>query len=109
VVRYRKGEHWWLDTPELISAAETEQSARYDDDPWMGPIALWIDGQEDTSVSDILTGAVRKNVKDWAQPDMNRVARILTRLKWERYRKRSGGDLEWRYRPKKDRPLESGA
>jgi predicted P-loop ATPase len=96
--RYRRGDRWWLDTPELVTAAEIEQSERYDDDPWEGPVATWLEARTDVSVSEILTGAIRKNVEHWMQADKNRVARILLRLNWKRYRKRICGDLQWRYR-----------
>jgi hypothetical protein len=97
--RYRQGDRWWLDTPELVEAAEAEQGERYDDDPWEKPIADWLEARTDTSVSEVLTGAIRKNVEHWTQADKNRVGRALTRLRWKRYRKRVGRDLFWRYRP----------
>jgi predicted P-loop ATPase len=97
-VRYRNGDRWWLDTPDLISAAEAEQSERYDDDPWEGPIGTWLEARTDTSVSEILTGAIRKNVEHWVQADKTRVARILLRLKWKRYKKRIGYEFQWRYK-----------
>jgi predicted P-loop ATPase len=99
VARFRRGDRWWLDTPALVTAAEAEQGARYDDDPWETPVAAWLEARMDTSVAEILTGAIRKSVEHWTQADKDRVARILTRLKWRRYRKRGGGGLQWRYRP----------
>jgi predicted P-loop ATPase len=100
VARYRRGDHWWLDAPQLVTAAEAEQSERYDHDPWEGPIATWLETltDTDTSIPEILEGALSKSVEHWAQPDKNRVARILMRLKWKRYRKRDGDHLEWRYK-----------
>ena len=106
LVRYRRSCHWWLDTPELVSAAEAEQSERYDDDPWEGPVADWLKSltdtsipDTDTSVSEILTGAIRKNVEHWTQADKNRVARILLRLGWKRYKKRITEGYQLRYKP----------
>jgi predicted P-loop ATPase len=99
VVRYRRGEHWWLDTPELVTAAETEQSERYDDDPWEGPIRDWLANQFDTSTPELLRVVIQKDIEHWTQHDKNRIAKILQRLKWERYRRRTTGGLEWRYRP----------
>jgi predicted P-loop ATPase len=97
-VRFKQGERWWLDTPELVSAAEVEQSERYDDDPWEGPITTWLEARTDTSISEILSGAIRKNVEHWTQADKTRVARILLRLKWKRYKKRIGDEYQWRYK-----------
>jgi len=34
VARYRKGEAWWLDTPELRAAASEAQADRYEGDAW---------------------------------------------------------------------------
>jgi predicted P-loop ATPase len=100
VVRYRAGDRWWLDSAQLIAAAETEQSARYEDDPWEPLVAGWLEARLDTSVSEILREAVHKPVEQWTQPDRSRIARILVRLDWIRYRKRLSAGLEWRYRPK---------
>jgi hypothetical protein len=101
VARYKLKERWWLDTPELLQEAEFEQSQRYDDDPWEEPIRAFLATQSSTSVSQVLGFALDKEVQHWTQQDKNRVAKILQRLNWERYRKRAGSGLEWRYRPSK--------
>jgi predicted P-loop ATPase len=99
VARYRRGECWWLDTPDLVAAAEKEQSERYDDDPWETPIAAWLKNRLETSVPDILAGALEKEAQHWTQVDKNRVVRILQRFEWKRYRKRVGKILQWCYKP----------
>ncbi|HKD07761.1 MAG TPA: VapE domain-containing protein [Bryobacteraceae bacterium] len=100
VVRYRGGARWWLDTPELVKDAQAEQDERYDDDPWEQKVADYLEGKADTSVSQILLVAVDKATQHWTQTDKTRVARCLIRLDWERYRRREGKILEWRYRRK---------
>lgn len=101
VDQYRKDKKWWLDTPELIKAAENQQSERYDDDPWEPLIDGWLEARTDTSISEILGTALQKKPEHWTQADKNRVARILVRLEWERYNKRvATSKWEWRYRYK---------
>jgi predicted P-loop ATPase len=116
VVRYRAGSPWWLDSAELNRAAEMEQSARYDGDPWDSLIARWtehpstrMDGTghplepftsdgESVTVVDVLTHCIGKRQDQWTQQDRIRVARCLCSQSWERYRERDGNNLTWRYR-----------
>ena len=42
VVRYRDGAIWWLDEPELIADAKTEQDQRYQADAWDARIDRWL-------------------------------------------------------------------
>jgi putative DNA primase/helicase len=83
-----------------VRAAAVEQEDRYEGDPWDEPIATWVDGRENVSVSDVLTRCIEKPLAQWNQGDKNRVARALRSMGWERYRKRDAGELEWRYRRK---------
>jgi predicted P-loop ATPase len=98
VVRYRAGVPWWLDSLELNRQAAIEQSDRYDADPWQNLIAAWVESKSTTSVEEILERCVQKPTGQWGQQDMNRVARCLRALGWERYREREGRVLRWRYR-----------
>lgn len=100
VARFRRGDRWWFDAgeTELVAAAESEQSERYDDDPWQATVATWITDRLDTSVGEILKDALHKDIEHWGQQDKSRVAKILKRLGWERYKKRQGSTFEWRYR-----------
>ena len=89
---------WWLETLELNAEASEEQAARYEGDPWDGPIAAWLEGRENVTVEQVLTLCIQKPQKDCTQADQNRVARSLRALKWERFRKREDGVLRWKYR-----------
>ena len=42
VARYRAGEKWWLETPELEALATAEQEARFARDDWEQPIQDWL-------------------------------------------------------------------
>jgi predicted P-loop ATPase len=117
VARYRAGSVWWLNSVELNRAAEQEQAARYEGDPWDELITDWIThpkqrvdevGQPikpftsmsgSVTVSDILLHCIGKCQEQWTQTDKTRVARCLRSIGWERYRDRQL-DMGWRYRPR---------
>jgi predicted P-loop ATPase len=104
--RFRAGERWWLDSTKLNEAAAVEQQERFDADAWQPIIELWIEGREDVTVEQILADCLKKQAKDWAQPDKSRVARSLKALKWERFQKRlDDGSRQWRYRKSPLSPL----
>jgi len=116
VVRYRSGARWWLDSMQLNQLAEREQSDRYEGDPWDELIAPWVEhpserhdptghpstpftsDRDSVTVADVLTHCIGKRPDQWFQSDKNRVARCLSRLGWERYQVRTGGNRIWRYR-----------
>lgn len=108
--KYKQGARWWLDDVQLKRAAEVEQRARYEADPWEPRIADWLEkeprrivsGHKETTVEYLLESCINKQVKDWTQQDKNRVARVLRSLKWERYQAREDGRRVWKYRPMED-------
>ena len=101
VVRYKAGDVWWLETPELEALATAEQDARVEIDVWQEPIEQWLGDREETSVSEILEHVF--GIADPLQKSQrmqNRVAKILTRLQFTRTRLRNKakkGGREWRY------------
>lgn len=110
--KYKQGARWWLDDVQLKRAAEVEQRARYEADPWEPRIADWLNkeprrvvsGHKETTVEYLLESCISKQVKDWTQQDKNRVARVLRSLNWERYQAREDGRRVWKYRPMTDQP-----
>jgi len=96
--KYAGGAIWWLETAELVEAAERQQAERYEEDPWTEVIASWTEVRETVALSEILENCLAKPRAQWTQVDKNRVARCLRRMNWERYRVRQGQRLEWRYR-----------
>jgi predicted P-loop ATPase len=100
VERYRGGAVWWLDSVELNKEAAEQQAARFEGGPWDELIGRWVSGRETVSVDDVLTFCIEKSKVLWTQADKNAVARCLRALGWERYRERTGNNLEWRYRRK---------
>jgi predicted P-loop ATPase len=83
VVRYEKGEPWWLDAPDLNKAAADEQEERYSADPWEEPVHRWILGQTEVTTADVLSFALQKRADQWTRADEIRIGAILTRLGWK--------------------------
>ena len=54
VHRFKAGEPWWLETPELEALATAEQEVRFVVDPWKDPIAEWLGDRTDVSVGEVL-------------------------------------------------------
>jgi len=103
VVRYRAGEHWWLETEELITAAADEQDRHYQDDAWTQPVLEWLEqpsikdrnGNTKNSeipftVGEVLRGALGIETHNWNAINQGRVARILTKDGYEQYRTNKG-------------------
>jgi predicted P-loop ATPase len=99
VARFRAAAPWHLETPELEAMATAEQEARYQFDPWMEPVIAWLVGRNDVSVTEILLGAIGIPQESWSQTAQNRVADILMKIGFRRYRPgKSGHARTPRYR-----------
>jgi putative DNA primase/helicase len=90
VARFKAGEIWWLEREVEAFAAE-EQEQRRQGDPWEEAILDWLGRQTKTehTVAEILSGALRREVGDWTQADLNRVARCLRANGYERFQVRA--------------------
>lgn len=121
--RWRNGEPWHPNTPELITLCENEQEARYEVDGWEEKIQRWFqdparfshthvheepnsvfkgvrafDGSRGVTTADILEHAIGKLVGQWTTGDAMRVGKILQhRLGMDRVQIRVGKSREWRY------------
>jgi putative DNA primase/helicase len=127
VAGYREGAIWWLDEPELVASAKAEQDQRYHADAWDARIDRWLvyerrrvnhgygnydDWRDeeverpspltDTTVGEILQGALEIEPPRWTRADQMRVTAYLKARNWERYQARVGTGREsireWRYR-----------
>lgn len=127
VARYREGAIWWLDEPELVASAKAEQDQRYHADAWDARIERWLvyerrrvnhgygnydDWRDeeverptpltDTTVGEILEGALGIEPARWTRADQMRVTAYLKADGWQRYQGRVGAGRdsprEWRYR-----------
>jgi predicted P-loop ATPase len=102
--RYLAGEKWFLDTIELNRTAAEEASSRYQEDPWHQTVHDWLRSRTDVSVNDVLREALFRTVDKLEQRDLNRVARCLRAMGWERYQVGTGYNRgSWRYRKSVDR------
>ena len=54
VHRFKAGEPWWLETPELEALATAEQALRFVVDPWTDSIREWLGDRTDVSVKEVL-------------------------------------------------------
>lgn len=114
VIRFRDGEPWYLDDPNVISEAEEHQEERYTSDAWEGLISGWCkypmrrfhptdpsmsSTKDSILVEDVLKFCIGKEEKHWNTGDRMRIARILGRLGYRRRRVRAdeGGGREYRY------------
>jgi predicted P-loop ATPase len=83
----RKGERWWIEVEdaELLAAAESEQVARGQLDPWEDLIAAYIQrvGRSYFLMAEILATAVGKSGERQTSADVQRAGAILRRLKFE--------------------------
>ncbi len=98
VVRYRRGEQWWL-TGELVSLATAEQADRYEGDVWEGIISQWIGGRPSVSLEEVFVGVLDIVKGMWTPQQKKRVAGVLLSLGWERFRTGPREARQWRYRP----------
>ncbi|MGD0076914.1 MAG: virulence-associated E family protein [Candidatus Binataceae bacterium] len=101
IVRYQAGAKWWLETPELEALATAEQAKRFKVDEWQEPIVDWLGDRCDTSLAEVLQGALGIAKKNQSQTAENRVQKILTRLQFTKYRANKRGKRESRYRREK--------
>jgi len=110
--RYRQGEIWWLDTPNLNQLAAEEQEDRYQAGVWDQIIEEWIadptqrhawdpngrvhmpvtpftSNRDRVTVLEVLLHAIGKDPDKIGQKDRNEVVRWLTHNKWEQKRQKS--------------------
>jgi predicted P-loop ATPase len=96
--RFKSGQVWWLETPDLVQMASDQQDARYEGDLWEEVLGPWLENKQNTSISEVLEKGINKPLAQWTQTDKIRAARCLRAQGWTRYRERQGSRLEWRYR-----------
>ncbi len=104
VARYRAGESWWMEGPELEGLANVETEERYAGDARDDEIAKFISDKSSVSVAEVISEALKITDRSrWSQADQNMVARALTAMGWERRRVGSispdGKSRPWRYFP----------
>ena len=96
--RFKAGEPWWLQSPEVQKAAIEEQQARYVGDPWDLIISEYLATRSEVSIDEILTSVIKLEHARWGQVEQNRVARYLKSYGWMRFQLRIEGKRAWRYK-----------
>ncbi|CAK0741282.1 Toprim domain-containing protein [Gammaproteobacteria bacterium] len=92
VVRFKRGEDWWL-----IPDALCHQEERYQEDPWQQPIHGWLLGRHETTSTEILDKCLGIELGRQTRHDMTRVGNVMMRVGWKKRRVRMGKGLAWRY------------
>jgi predicted P-loop ATPase len=79
--QYRRGVQWWpdADTQALI---EPEQEARYQDDPWHGPIAEFLTDRDRVTIPELAINVLGKVIGSVTVTDMTRISAILEKEHW---------------------------
>ena len=97
LVRFDRGEQWWL-RPEETTSAAVEQSARFEEDAWLDRVEDLVQIRSEVSVQDVLK-ALGLVEHQWTPVATRRVGVCLKRLGWERHQKRGpDGRRHWIYR-----------
>ena len=99
VHRFKAREQWWL-TADLEKRAATEQEGRFTNDPWEETLRKELDGKTETTAT-ICFEILSVEASQQRGHDGNRVAKALSRLGFERRRKRDAdGSRPWTYQRK---------
>src|SRR5262249_24627847 len=100
LARFRAGEKWWLETPELEALAAAEQAARFKTDVWAQPVKQGLARRRctDVSIGEVLRGALRIEPRDQSHSAEIRASNILTAMGFDQYLAHRGGKRQRRYR-----------
>ncbi|QKK02745.1 MAG: virulence-associated E family protein [Pseudomonadota bacterium] len=97
VACFKSGEQWHFTDPEIIRAAEAEQLARVEHDPWLSDIAAFVADKPQVTTAELLDMLQVPRGKASA-PQAKRVAGIMRELGWIDRPEKTGGQREivWR-------------
>ncbi len=82
---YKQKEALFLETPQLQRMAEIEQSSRFDEDGWAPLIKSYLRDKSKITINDIWVEPLGRTSGMLTRFDQNRISKVLTTLKWERY------------------------
>jgi predicted P-loop ATPase len=94
VRRYHSGSVWWPDKDFEREQIQPEQHARFEIDAWEEPIAQYLGGltTDKITIGAIAVNALGFRLDRLGTGDQRRIAAILTRLGWQRSKKRGNGE-----------------
>ena len=100
VTAYKAGEAWHFTNPEIIHAAQVEQMARVEHDPWTTDIAAFVATKPAVTTSQLLDALEIPRGKSSA-PQAKRIAGIMRELGYQDREDRTGGQREiiWSVKP----------
>jgi predicted P-loop ATPase len=108
VAAYKAGEAWYVKDKALNAQVVEAQDGRRWSDEWTGRIDLYLrtSGPDkgalvDVSVASILEDCIGIDAAHQGRSEQMRVSSVLNCIGWERFKGRSGGRREWRYRQRK--------
>lgn len=93
VQSYRAGEQWHFTQPDIIHAAQVEQHARVEHDPWLTDIAGFVAGKDGVTTSQLLDMLEIPRGKSSA-PHAKRIAGIMRDLGFADQIDKQGGQRE---------------
>ena len=97
VTAYKAGEAWHFTNPEIIQAAQVEQMARVEHDPWLADIANHLQGKTSTTTGQLLDALGIERGRSSA-PQAKRIAGIMRELGFDctedQSQRRTGGTRE---------------
>lgn len=94
VVRFERGEIWWLEGSEIRLAMD-QQAARDESDPWEMAVTSYVAGRSVVTTSEILSNQLEMKISDQGRADEMRITAVLTKLGWWKKRVMQDGDRKW--------------
>lgn len=88
---YKSGATWWFTSETLNESARAEQANRVEMHVWHDAIAYWLRDREMVTVSEILEGAIKKDLHSRTQADKVGVVKVLQTLGWKQTMRRING------------------
>lgn len=95
VAAYKSGEEWWPLPETERTIIQPEQEARYEGDPWEGPIKRWLEehASNHVEVAGVAEGALDLQRSKIGSREQRRITAILHELGWTP--KRVKGRRKW--------------
>ncbi|MEO0853806.1 MAG: hypothetical protein AAFY15_09935, partial [Cyanobacteria bacterium J06648_11] len=91
ILRYRAGEHWWLNEAE--QALSEKLNCDYERrDPWHEAIESYLKPREVVTVSEILRDCIKQDLEKQDRRSQMRAADVLRSIGWTKQRRRIDGE-----------------
>lgn len=103
VHRFKSGEPWWLDTPELRALADEIAEERREIDELEVVVGKILDDKTEITMAEIIEEIYDKKPQELSRSEQIRIGHTLHALGWEKAERRRVGKVarEWLYKPQK--------